>query len=78
MYRVPRLRVHVPRDALAHLCEAILEPAGKEQRLTEHDGAAAIEFDQGGQNVAWLDGFEFASSTIDLDAALIVLRITDG
>ena len=37
-------------------------------KLVEKDGAAAIEFDQPGQNVVWLDGFEFSSGTIEFDA----------
>jgi len=37
-------------------------------KLTEKDGAAAIEFNQPGQNVVWLDGFEFSAGTIEFDA----------
>ena len=37
-------------------------------KLIEKDGAAAIEFNSPGQNVVWLDGFEFSSGTIEFDA----------
>ena len=37
-------------------------------KLTEKDGAAAIEFNKPGQNVVWLDGFEFSAGTIEFDA----------
>lgn len=34
----------------------------------EKDGAAAVEFNQRGQNVVWLDGLEFGEGTIEFDA----------
>src|SRR2546425_8724354 len=37
-------------------------------KLIEKDGAAAIEFNNPGQNVVWLDGFEFSAGTIEFDA----------
>ena len=37
-------------------------------KLVEKDGAAAIEFNRPGQNVVWLDGFEFSAGTIEFDA----------
>jgi len=37
-------------------------------KLIEKDGAAAIEFNKPGQNVVWLDGFEFSAGTIEFDA----------
>ena len=37
-------------------------------KLIEKDGAAAIEFNKSGQNVVWLDGFEFGAGTIEFDA----------
>lgn len=37
-------------------------------RLVEKDGEAAIEFDQVGVNLVWLDGFEFTEGTIEFDA----------
>ena len=37
-------------------------------RLIEKDGAAAIEINKPGQNVVWLDGFEFSAGTIEFDA----------
>jgi len=37
-------------------------------KLVEKDGAAAIEFDKPGQNVVWLDGFEFSTGTLEFDA----------
>jgi|SRR5881394_657887 len=37
-------------------------------KLIEKDGAAAIEFNTPGQNVVWLDGFEFSAGTIEFDA----------
>ena len=37
-------------------------------KLIEKDGAAAIEFNNRGQNVVWLDGFEFSAGTIEFDA----------
>src|ERR1051325_4497579 len=37
-------------------------------KLVEKDGAAAIEFDKPGQNVVWLEGFEFSTGTIEFDA----------
>jgi hypothetical protein len=37
-------------------------------KVTEKDGAAAIEFNKRGQNVVWLDGFEFSAGTIEFDA----------
>ncbi len=37
-------------------------------KLVEKDGAAAIEFNKPGQNVVWLDGFEFSAGTIEFDA----------
>ena len=37
-------------------------------KLIEKDGAAAIEFNKPGQNVVWLDGFEFNAGTIEFDA----------
>lgn len=37
-------------------------------KLVEKDGAAAIEFDKPGQNVVWLDGFEFSAGSIEFDA----------
>src|SRR5256886_10170565 len=36
--------------------------------LIEKDGAASIEFNKPGQNVVWLDGFEFNAGTIEFDA----------
>jgi hypothetical protein len=36
--------------------------------VTEKDGVAAIEFNKRGQNVVWLDGFEFSAGTIEFDA----------
>jgi len=37
-------------------------------RLVEKDGAPAIEFNEQDWNIVWLDGFEFANGTIELDA----------
>ena len=37
-------------------------------KLIEKDGGAAIEFNKPGQNVVWLDGFEFSDGTIEFDA----------
>ena len=37
-------------------------------KLVEKDGRAAIEFNKPGQNVVWLDGFEFNAGTIEFDA----------
>src|SRR5439155_19751191 len=37
-------------------------------KLIEKDGAPAIEFNKPGQNVVWLDGFEFNAGTIAFDA----------
>jgi hypothetical protein len=37
-------------------------------KLVEKDGAAAIEFDNRGPYVVWLDGFEFSAGTIEFDA----------
>jgi hypothetical protein len=37
-------------------------------KLVEKDAAAAIEFNKPGQNVIWLDGFEFRAGTIEFDA----------
>ena len=37
-------------------------------KLIQKDGAAAIEFNKPGQNVVWLDGFEFNAGTIEFDA----------
>ena len=37
-------------------------------KLVEKDGAPAIEFNQPGENVVWLDGFEFSAGTIEFDA----------
>jgi len=37
-------------------------------KLIKKDGAAAIEFNQPGQNVVWLDGFEFSDGIIEFDA----------
>ena len=37
-------------------------------KLIDKDGAAAIEFNQPGQNIVWLDGFEFSAGTIEFDA----------
>jgi hypothetical protein len=37
-------------------------------KLVEKDGAPAIEFNRPGQNVVWLDGFEFSAGTIEFDA----------
>lgn len=71
-------------------------PAGKgwtgsigATRLVEKDGAAAIEFNKAGQNVVWLDGFEFTTGTIEFDAkgksappqssfVGVALRVVDG
>lgn len=37
-------------------------------KLAQKDGAAAIEFNQPGQNVVWLEGVEFSTGTIEFDA----------
>ncbi len=37
-------------------------------KVVGKDGAVAIEFDRVGQQVVWLDGFEFESGTIEFDA----------
>ena len=37
-------------------------------KLIEKDGEPAIEFNKPGQNVVWLDGFEFNAGTIEFDA----------
>jgi hypothetical protein len=37
-------------------------------KLVDKDGEAAIEFDQMGVNMVWLDGFEFTEGTIEFDA----------
>ena len=37
-------------------------------KLIEKDGAPAIEFNKPGQNVVWLDGFEFSAGIIEFDA----------
>ena len=37
-------------------------------KLVEKNGAAAIEFNKPGQNLVWLDGFEFSAGTLDFDA----------
>src|ERR1041385_7194106 len=37
-------------------------------KRVEKDGAPAIEFNKPGQNVVWLDGFEFSAGTIEFDA----------
>ena len=37
-------------------------------RVVEKDGTAAIEFNKRGQNVVWLDGFEFKEGTLEFDA----------
>src|SRR5262249_10930521 len=37
-------------------------------KLVEKEGAPAIEFNKPGQNVVWLDGFEFSAGTIEFDA----------
>src|ERR1051326_7051799 len=37
-------------------------------KLVEKDGAPAIEFDKAGQNVVWLDGFEFHEGVIEFEA----------
>jgi hypothetical protein len=37
-------------------------------KRAEKDGTAAIEFNKRGQNVVWLDGFDFSEGTIEFDA----------
>lgn len=37
-------------------------------KLVEKDGAPAIEFNKPGQNVVWLEGFEFREGVIEFDA----------
>ena len=37
-------------------------------KLVEKDGAPAVEFNQSGANVVWLDGFEFTDGVIEFDA----------
>lgn len=42
--------------------------ATPQTKLVEKDGAPAIEFNQRGASVVWLDGFEFADGVIEFDA----------
>jgi hypothetical protein len=37
-------------------------------KLVEKDGAPAIEFNKSGENIVWLDGFEFRSGVLEFDA----------
>jgi hypothetical protein len=37
-------------------------------KAAEKDATVAVEFNQSGQNVVWLDGFDFKEGTIEFDA----------
>ena len=69
LYSAPlaKLRVLPTKADLRRHCPRVYNQ-GQIGSCTANAIAAAIEFDKPGQNVVWLDGFEFSTGTLEFDA----------